>query len=102
MTAVFSKRFRDDLLQEEAKYAEISERLAGAFRERVAGQTRQVIKWQGGDHVGPHGFPCRRTKPFPYYIYYLVEGDVIYFLGLVHERRHPEYLKKRIEREQRD
>ena len=81
-------------MQEEAKYRGISERLAGAFRERVAGQTREVIRWQGGDHVGPHGFPCRRTRPFPFYIYYSVEGDAIYFLGLVHERRHTDFLKE--------
>ena len=99
MRAVFSKRFRDDLLTEEAKYANISERLASAFRERVEGQVRQIIKWKGGDHVGPHGFPCRRTKPFPFYIYYAVERNSIYFLGLVHQRRHPEFLKQRIERE---
>lgn len=99
MKAVFSKRFKDDLLEQETKYAEISERLASAFRERVAGQVRQIIKWKGGDHVGPHGFPCRRTKPFPYYIYYAVEQDSIYFIGLVHERRHPDYLKKQIEPE---
>ena len=85
-------------MQEEAKYRGISERLAGAFRERVAGQTREVIRWQGGDHVGPHGFPCRRTRPFPFYIYYSVKGDVIYFLGLVHERRHPDFLKEQMQR----
>jgi hypothetical protein len=55
---------------------------------------REIIKWSGSDHVGPHGFPCRRTKPFPFYLYYKVEGDTIYFLGLVHERRHPDFLKK--------
>jgi hypothetical protein len=95
--ARFSKRFKDDLLREETKYAKMSQRLASAFRERVAGQTREIIKWKGGDHAGPHGFRYRRTKPFPFYIYYAVEGDPIYFLGLVHERRHPDYLKKRIE-----
>ena len=99
MKAVFSKQFKADLLQEEAKYAEFSERLASARRERIAGQAREVIKWGGGDHVGPHGFPCRRTRPFPFYIYYQVEADTIYFLGLVHERRHPDYLKQRIEHE---
>ncbi len=36
------------------------------------------------------------TKPFPHYIYYKIEDDTIYFLGLVHEGRHPDYLKKRI------
>jgi hypothetical protein len=78
---VFSERFKANLLEEKAKYAEISERLAAAFHERVAGQTRQIIRWEGGDHRGPHGFPCRRTKPFPFYIYYTIEGDTLYFLG---------------------
>ena len=99
MKAVFSTRFRTDLLKEEGYYAQISLRLASARREGVAGQAGEIIRWKGCDHVGPHGFPCRRTKPFPFYIYYSVEGDIIYFLGLVHERRHPDFLKKRIQRE---
>lgn len=93
MKAIFSRRFGDDLAREEGKYREISERLAGAFHERVAGQAREIVRWSGGDHAGPHGFPCRRAKPFPYYIYYQVQGETIYFLGLVHERRHPNFLK---------
>jgi hypothetical protein len=94
MNAVFSSSFKTDLIREETKYAEISERLSGDFHERVAGVVREIIKWNGGDHVGPHGFPCRRTKPFPFYIYYKTEGDTIYFLGLIHERRHPDFLKE--------
>ncbi len=96
MKAVFSSRFKADLLQAGAKYGEISDRLAGELRERVAGQAREIIRWQGGDHVGPHGFPCRRTKPFPFFICYEVRNDTIYFLGLVHERRHPDFLTNRI------
>ena len=92
MKAIFSRLFRDDLIREEARYRDISERLAGEFHERIAGQTREIIRWCGGDHVGPHGFPCRRTKPFPFYIYYEVKADTIYFLGLIHERRHPDFL----------
>jgi hypothetical protein len=92
--AIFSRLFRDDLVREEARYREISERLASAFHERVAGQTREIIRWGGGDHVGPHGFRCRRTKPFPFYVYYEVKAETIYFLGLVHERRHPDFLKQ--------
>jgi hypothetical protein len=94
--AVFSARFREDLAREEARYQGISARLASAFRERIAGQTREIIRWQGGDHTGPHGFPCRRSKPFPFFIYYLVRGETIYFLGLVHERRHPDFLKEQM------
>lgn len=94
MKAVFSAQFRTDLAREEARYHEISTRLASAFRERVAGQSREIIRWGGGDHIGPHGFPCRRAKPFPFFIYYEVRGETIYFLGLVHERRHPDFLKQ--------
>lgn len=96
MKAVFSTRFKTDLTDAAAKYHEISDRLASELRERIAGQAREIIRWQGGDHIGPHGFPCRRTKPFPFYIYYEVRNDTIWFLGLVHERRHPDFLKKQI------
>ena len=44
MKAVFSRLFRDDLAREEARYREISERLAGSFRERVAGQSREIVR----------------------------------------------------------
>jgi hypothetical protein len=94
LKALFSRRFRDDLEREAARYGEISERLAGSFRERVAGQAREVMRRGGGDHLGPHGFPCRRTRPFPFYLYYQIQGESIYFLGLVHERRHPDFLKE--------
>lgn len=96
MKAVFSSRFKADLDAEAERYCSVSERLASAFTERVAGQAREIIKWEGGDHVGPHGFPCRRTTPFPFYICYSVDGDTIYFLGLVYERRHPDFLKDRL------
>ena len=59
MKAVFSSRFKSDLLAAEEKYRDISDRLAGELRERIAGQAREIIRWNGGDHVGPHGFPCR-------------------------------------------
>ena len=93
MKAVFSSHFKADLLEAEKRYGEISVQLAVALRERIADQARRVIQNCGGDHVGPHGFPCRRTKPFPFYIYSRVEGDTIYFVALVHERRHPAFLK---------
>jgi hypothetical protein len=92
--AVFSSRFKLDLLNAENNYKEISPRLASALRERIAGQVREIIKWGGGDHAGPHGFPCRRTKPFPFYIYYKVNHDTIYFIALVHERRHPKFFEQ--------
>jgi len=95
VNAVFSSRFKADLDAEAERYRLISERLASAFKERVAGQAREIIKWKGGDHVGPHGFPCRRIRPFPFYIYYSIVGDILYFLALVHERRHPDFLKDR-------
>jgi hypothetical protein len=50
VNAVFSNGFKTDLVREETRYAEISERLSGDFHERVAGLVREVIKWKGGDH----------------------------------------------------
>jgi hypothetical protein len=29
-------------------------------------------------------------------LYYKIEGETVYVLGLVHERRHPDFLKKRL------
>jgi hypothetical protein len=56
VNAVFSSRFKADLDAEVERYRSISERLASAFTERVAGQAREIVKWKGGDHVGPHMF----------------------------------------------
>lgn len=94
MKAVFSSRFKADLLAAEKKYEKISENLVRSLRERIVRHVRDVMRRGGGDHVGPHGFPCRRAKPFPFYIYYKVDSGTIFFLALVHERRHPAFLKK--------
>ncbi len=39
--------------------------------------------------------PCRHCRPFPYYICYRIEGDTVYFIGLVHEARHPDFIRDR-------
>ena len=96
MKIVFSSLFKRDLAEEEARYERISPRLGQEFRGRVEEATRAVIRWKGGDHVGPHGFPCRRCRPFPFLVYYTIEDDALYFLGLVHEQRHPEFLKRKL------
>jgi Plasmid stabilisation system protein. len=98
MKVVFSTRFRDDLAEAADYYRRISDRLAADFVERVKSTVRTVIKWGGGDHVGPHGFPCRRCRPFPYLVYYEVSDDTLHVLALVQERRHPDHLKPRAER----
>lgn len=99
MKAVFSTLFKKDLLEAETRYAEISPRLGEEFHERTKEAVRAVLRWKGGDHVGPHGYPCRRCRPFPYLVYYRIEGNVLYVLGLVHERRHPDYLKEQLEKQ---
>ena len=96
MRVVFSSLFRQDLWNEARSYTEILPRLGEDFKARVKAAARTVLRWEGGDHVGPHGFPCRRCRPFPYLLYYKIEGETIYVLGLVHERRHPDFLKKRL------
>lgn len=56
---------------------------------------RVVIKWKGGDHVGLHGFRCRKCRPFPYLLYYEIQDETLFVLALVHERRHPDFVRQR-------
>ncbi len=99
MKVVFSSFFKHEFLEEETRYASLSPRLGDDFHERVKEAVRVVVKWKGGDHVGPHGFPCRRCRPFPYLLYYHIEDDALFILGLVHERRHPDYLRENLDKD---
>lgn len=76
MRVVFSSLFKKDLLDAETRYADISPRLADEFHTRVKEAVRAIIRWQGGDHVGPHGYPCRKCRPFPYI---LTRSKVMFF-----------------------
>ncbi len=98
MKIVFSSLFQQELQKEIGRYAEILPRLGEDLEARVKSAVRTVLRWLGGDHVRPHGFPCRRCRPFPYLLYYKIEGDTLYVLGLVHERRHPDFLKEQLRR----
>jgi hypothetical protein len=97
VNAVFSSWFKQDLLEAEARYYSISDRLGSDLHERVKNAVRTIIRWEGGDHIGPHGFPCKHCRPFPFYICYQIEGNTVYFIGLVHEARHPDFIKDRKE-----
>jgi hypothetical protein len=95
MKVVFSTAFKRDLLEAEVHYNEISKRLCEDFRLRVQETALLIERQEGGDHVGPHGFPSRKCRPFPYIVYYQKSESVIYILALIHEKRHPEYLAQR-------
>ena len=96
MKVTFSTLFRRDFTEASESYKIISSRLQEDFDERVKATVRTIISWKGGDHVGPHGFPCRRCRPFPHLVYYQIEDESLYILGLVHEKRHPDYLKQNL------
>lgn len=96
MRVVFSSLFKQDLLDAETRYASASTRLSDDFHERVKEAVRTIIRRQGGDHIGPHGYPCRKCRPFPFLLYYQIEADTLYCLGLVHERRHPDYIRQNL------
>lgn len=55
MNAIFSTLFKQDLLDAETRYFSISDRLGNDLHERVKNSVRSIIRWEGGDHVGPHG-----------------------------------------------
>lgn len=97
MKVIFSSDFKTDLLDAESRYAAISEKLGADFHDRVQEAVLVIAKLGGGDHFGPHGFPCRRCRPFPFVVYYEVVADTLYIIGLIHERRHPDFLRERRE-----
>jgi hypothetical protein len=92
MSVRFSSVFKKDLLEAETRYAATSPKLGEDFHARVKEAVRTVVVRGGGDHVGPHGFRCRKCRPFPYLVYYEFEGEDLFVLGLVQERKHPDYL----------
>lgn len=98
MTVRFSSVFKRDLLEAEGRYLAISSRLGDDFHARVKEAVRTIIVRNGGDHVGPHGFRCRKCRPFPYLVYYELEGDDLFVLGLVQERKHPDYLTRELQK----
>ena len=97
MRIVLGTGVKTDLAEAERYYGAISPNLGADFRAQAAEAVRTIATRGGGDHVGPHGFRCRRCVRFPYLIYYEIEGDVLRILGIVHERKHPDYLKLRLD-----
>ena len=99
MKVIFSTLFKRDLLEAEERYTTISPKLGDDFHERVKEAVRTVISRTGGDHIGPHGFPCRKCRPFPYLIYYIIDNGTLHILGIIQERRHPDTLRDALEEE---
>ena len=97
MKLVLSSEVKNDLAEAERYYEAISENLALDFRAEAAATVRSILHRKGGDHTGPHGFPCRRCPRFPYVVYYEIQNETLRVLGIIHERRHPDYLKLRLE-----
>ena len=94
MKVVFNAASKRDLRRAIKYYADTSLKRADALRAQVKEVVQTITRRRGGDHVGPHGLPCRRCTPFPYPVYYYIEGETLFILGLVHERRHPDYLRR--------
>lgn len=94
MKIQFSSKFKDDLLVADTYYFRISNRLGSEFHERIKETIRTVVRFGGGDHIGAHGYKARKAEPFPYIVYYESDGEDLNIIALVHERRHPDFLKQ--------
>ena len=101
MRVILSQPFKDDFLEAETHYFRISATLGEKLHARVKETIRSIVRWGGGDHVGPQGYRCKRCAPFPWVVYYERIGDDLRILALLHERRDPETLKRRSSEEMR-
>lgn len=97
MKVVLGAVFKQARAKARKHYAGISRLCVDNFDRHVTEAIRTIMERKGGDHVGPHGFPCRRCSPFPYLVYYRIAGETLFILGLVHERRHPDHLRRGLE-----
>ena len=95
MRVVLSQPFKDDLLHAETHYFRISATLGEKMHSRVKESIRNIVRRRGGDHVGPHGYRCKRCAPFPWLVYYELVGEELRILALLHERSDPDTLKRR-------
>jgi plasmid stabilization system protein ParE len=94
---VFNAEARQDLREARRYYARASQSRANDFDDQVKEVVRTIVQRKGGDHVGAHGFPCRRCSPYPYLVYYRILRGTLEILGVVHERRHPDYLRRELD-----
>ena len=97
MRVVLGAVFKRGRAKARRYYAATSEPLAEKFDKAVKEVIRTIAQRNGGDHVGTHGYPCRRCSPFPYLVYYRITGDSLRILGVIHEGRHPDFLRRELE-----
>ena len=98
MNVVFSSAFKRDLQEASTWYTSILPGLGAEFGERMRSVVQSIIVREGGDHIGPHGFRCRKCRPFPHLVYYQISDDTLYLLGVIHKRRHPDHLRRQREK----
>jgi hypothetical protein len=70
MRVILSKSFKDDLLYAETHYFRVFATLGKKLHARVKEAIRSIVRWGGGDHVGPHAYRYKRCAPFPWILYY--------------------------------
>ena len=52
----------------------------------------------GGMHAKRYGYHCVASKRFPFAIYYIVDGSEILVVGILDERRDPQWIARRLDR----
>ena len=97
MTVRFSSVFKGDLLAAGTRYAALSPKLGDDFLLRVKEAVRTAVMRGGGDHVGRMDSGAEMS-PVPYLAYYEREGDDLFVLGLVQERKHPDSLQSELKK----
>ena len=91
MTVLLVPEAQQEFLDAVDYYAGAGASLARRFKE----ETTRCINWIALNHghfrIRPGGYQRINLKVFPFYLSFVVRGDVLWVLAVAHAARNPEY-----------
>jgi toxin ParE1/3/4 len=92
--------FHPQALQEYKKatryYSKISSQLLKSFIQSVESGIKKILEYPEGWQIVEDDVRRHLIKQFPFGIYYIIEGDYIHIMAVMHMNREPDYWKDRL------
>ena len=70
--------------------------LGKKFLDRVWERIERILAHPRAARIVEADFRKAKISKFQFYLYYYIDGDAIVIFTVLHERRHPDFWKKRL------
>jgi plasmid stabilization system protein ParE len=87
----------NDILEGFQFYEEQAEGLGSYFRDCIISDI-ESLQFYGGIHEVSYGYRRMLAKRFPFAIYYTLDGDKVFVIAVLDERRDPHWIQERLNR----